>query len=83
MKHAPDRRYRDRFPAAIISQAVWLYHAFGLSLRDVELLLAERGIVVSRHAVALVEHASRRIVGRAPQTMWRLARRRTRAAEGY
>jgi putative transposase len=26
---------------------VWLYHVFSLSLRDVELLLAERGIVVS------------------------------------
>jgi glucose/arabinose dehydrogenase len=35
-----------RFPAEIISLAVWLYHVFGLSLRDVELILAERGIVV-------------------------------------
>ena len=32
-----------RFPAEIISQAVWLYHAFSLSLRDVELILAESG----------------------------------------
>ena len=31
-----------RFPAEIISHAVWLYHVFGLSLRDVELILAER-----------------------------------------
>jgi transposase-like protein len=53
MKHAPDRHYRHRFPAAIISQAVWLYHAFGLSLRDVELLMAERGIVVLCQAVAI------------------------------
>ena len=36
-----------RFPAEIISHAVWLYHLFGLSFRDVELILAERGIVVS------------------------------------
>src|ERR1051326_4755335 len=31
--------------------AVWLYHAFSLSLRDVELFLAERGIVVSYETV--------------------------------
>ena len=38
---------RHRFPAEIISHAVWLYHVFSLSLRDVELILAERGIVVT------------------------------------
>jgi hypothetical protein len=32
---------RHRFPAEIISHAVWLYHVFSLSLRDVELILAE------------------------------------------
>ena len=32
-----------RFPQDIISHAVWLYYRFGLSLRDVEDLLAERG----------------------------------------
>ena len=31
-----------RFPAEVISHAVWLYHVFSLSLRDVELILAER-----------------------------------------
>jgi putative transposase len=30
-----------RFPAEIISHAVWLYYVFGLSLRDVELILAD------------------------------------------
>ena len=30
---------------------VWLYHVFSLSLRDVELLLAERGVVVSYETV--------------------------------
>ena len=35
-----------RFPPGIISHAVWLYHGFGLSFRDVEDLLAERGITV-------------------------------------
>ena len=40
-----------RFPAEIISHAVWLYHVFSLSLRDAELILAERGIVVSHESI--------------------------------
>jgi len=36
-----------RFPSTIIQQAIWLYLRFTLSLRDVEDLLAERGITVS------------------------------------
>ena len=40
-----------RFPAEIISHAVWLYHLFGLSFRDVEVILAERGIVVSHESI--------------------------------
>ena len=40
-----------RFPAEIISYAVWLYHVFGLSLREVELILAERGITVSHESI--------------------------------
>jgi putative transposase len=40
-----------RFPAEIISHAVWLYHRFCLSLRDVEDLLAERGIQVSDESI--------------------------------
>jgi putative transposase len=51
MKPPPDPHYRHRFPAAIICYAVWLYHVFSLSLRDFELLLAERGIVVSYETV--------------------------------
>jgi putative transposase len=51
MKPPPDPHYRHRFPAEIISHAVWLYHVFSLSLRDVEPLLAERGIVVSYETV--------------------------------
>jgi putative transposase len=47
MKPPPDPRYRHRFPAEIICHAVWLYHVFSLSLPDVELLLAERGVIVS------------------------------------
>ncbi len=36
-----------RFPAEIISHAVWLYFRFPLSLRMVDELLALRGIIVS------------------------------------
>ena len=44
---------RHRFPADIISYAVWLYYRFNLSHRDIEDLLAERGITVSREAIRL------------------------------
>jgi putative transposase len=40
-----------RFPPEIIRQAIWLYLRFILSLRDVEDLLAERGIIVSCETV--------------------------------
>ena len=40
-----------RFPPAIISHAVWVYHRFGLSFRDVEDLLAERGVTVTYEAI--------------------------------
>ena len=36
-----------RFPPEIIHQAIWLYLRFTLSFRDVEDLLAERGIAIS------------------------------------
>jgi putative transposase len=51
MKPPPDPHYRHRFAAEIICHAVWLYHVFSLSLRDVELLLAARGVVVSYETV--------------------------------
>mgnify|MGYP003710386085 CR=1 FL=1 len=40
-----------RFPPEIISHAVWLYHRFGLSFRDVEDLLAERGVSVTYESI--------------------------------
>ena len=43
--------HRHRFPAEIISHAVWLYHVFGLSLRDVELILAKRGVGVTHESI--------------------------------
>jgi putative transposase len=42
---------RFRFPGEIISHAVWLYYRFLLSYRDVEELLAERGIAVSYETI--------------------------------
>ena len=42
---------RHRFPSEIIRYAVWLYFRFSLSYRDVEDLLAERGIDVSYETV--------------------------------
>jgi putative transposase len=44
---------RYRFPPEIIQYAVWLYHRFNLSHRDVEDLLAQRGIIVSRESIRL------------------------------
>ena len=40
-----------RFPPDIIQRAVWLYFRFTLSFRDVEDLLAERGIEVSYETI--------------------------------
>jgi putative transposase len=40
-----------RFPPEIISHAVWLYFRFSLSFRDVEELLAQRGIIVTYETV--------------------------------
>ena len=44
---------RHRFPPAIISYAVWLYFRFNLSHRDIEDLLAQRGIIVSYESIRL------------------------------
>ena len=40
-----------RYPVEIISHAVWLYFRFHLSLRDVEELLAERGVTVTYETI--------------------------------
>jgi len=47
-----DRKpYRHRFPLSIIQYALWLYHRFSLSQRDVQELLQERGIQVSHETL--------------------------------
>ena len=48
-----DTYKRHRFPPSIISYAVWLYFRFNLSHRDIEDMLAERGITVSRESIRL------------------------------
>src|SRR6266566_4602124 len=40
-----------RFPPEIITHAVWLYFRFHLSFRDVQDLLAERGVIVSHKTI--------------------------------
>jgi putative transposase len=44
---APVSYKRHRYPSGIIARAVWVYFRFPLSLRLVEKMLLERGIVVS------------------------------------
>lgn len=44
---------RHRFPSDIIQYAVWLYYRFNLSHRDIEDLLAEKGIDVTHESVRL------------------------------
>ena len=68
-----------RFPPEIIRQAVWLYLRFTLSFRDVEDLLAERGIAVSYETVRQwVNHFGPRIAADLrkrrpkPHTTWHL-----------
>src|SRR5215471_9605442 len=54
MKSRRSSRYSGyRFPSEIISDAIWAYHRFCISFRDVEDLLAERGILVSYETIRL------------------------------
>ncbi len=65
-------RYRH-FPGPIIQYPAWLYCRFALSLRDVEDLLAERGVEVSYETI-------RRWVARfGPEIARRLGRQRRKA----
>src|SRR3954466_849547 len=61
-----------RFPRDIIQRAVWMYLRFTLSFRDVEELLAERGIVVTYESIRRWVHAfgpaiARRLRARCPK----------------
>ena len=51
MKSTRSLYHGHRYPREIISHAVWLYYKLGVSLRDVEDVLAKRGIIVSYETV--------------------------------
>ena len=51
MKTPTDHYYRHRYPIQVISYCVWLYYRFSLSYRDVEELMAERGVVVTYETI--------------------------------
>ena len=51
MNTASNLYYRHRFPAEIISHCVWLYFRFCLSYRDVEELMAVRGVTLTYETV--------------------------------
>ena len=53
MKHPATQYKRHRFPSEIIQYAVWLYFRFNLSHRDIEDLLARRGILVTHESIRL------------------------------
>ena len=51
MKKPTPSYHRHRFPSEIISHAVWLYHRFCLSFREVEEFLTQRGITVTYETI--------------------------------
>jgi putative transposase len=51
MKKPTPSYQRHRFPSEIISHAVWLYHRFCLSFREVEELLAKHGVTVTYETI--------------------------------
>ncbi|MEL0583976.1 MAG: IS6 family transposase [Candidatus Thiodiazotropha sp. (ex. Lucinoma kazani)] len=51
MNKSDNPYYRHRFPLEVISHAVWLYHRFTLSFRDIEEILAIRGIQTSYESI--------------------------------
>ena len=70
---------RHRFPPVIIQHAVWLYLRFTLSYRDVEELLAERGLDISYETVRCWVLKFRPMIARRlrrhrprPSTRWHL-----------
>ena len=51
MESTESSYHGHRYPRTIISHAVWLYYRFSISFRDVEDLLAERGVTVSYETI--------------------------------
>src|ERR1700730_9916956 len=70
---------RHRFPPDVIRDAVWLYLRFTLSYRDVEDLLAERGLTVSNESIRRWVHKFGRLIAKylhesrpKPHSRWHL-----------
>jgi transposase-like protein len=61
---------RHRFPLDTISYAVLVYYRFNLSYRDVEDLLAERGVIVSREAIRHRYPRLAELMGQALYQIW-------------
>ena len=74
---APLRYRRHRFPPEIIQHAIWLYLRFTLSYRDVEELLAERGLDISYETVR------RWVLKFGPTIARRLRQRRPRPSDRW
>ena len=53
MENGRSRYFGYRFPPEVIRYAIWVYHRFCLSFRDVEDLLADRGIIVSYETIRI------------------------------
>ena len=51
MKNPASPYFGYRFPGEIISCCLWLYFRFSLSYRDVEVMMAERGVVVTYESI--------------------------------
>ncbi len=52
---------RHRFPPTVLQHAVWLYFHFTLSLRDVEEMLAHRGVDVSYEGAVRLRANTRQV----------------------
>jgi hypothetical protein len=73
----PFNYHRHRFPPEIIQHAIWLYLRFTLSYRDVEELLAERGLDISYETVR------RWVLKFGPSIARRLCARRPRPSDPW
>jgi transposase-like protein len=65
-----------RFPSDVIQRAVWMYLRFTLSYRDVEDLLAERGIEVSYETIRRWEIGFGPAIGQRLRAWWPAPHRR-------
>jgi transposase-like protein len=74
---------RHRFPAYVIRHAVWLYFRFSFSFRDVEELLAQRGIDVRVLSVQRELVSTERSQGRGGETYAASVCHSARAAERW